>query len=755
MNSVPRPKVTEERLEEIRRLGAEQAFTAAKTNHPQIQQRDSYYKLSALKAPVWTWEIPLYFFIGGVAGVSACLAFFAQVFGSGPGLVRLLLWMALAGGAFCPMLLVADLGRPSRFLNMLRVFKWRSPMSMGVWILVAFSGCVFVAVVSNELLLHGVTVSGLLALRWIAEAASALTGLLLASYTGVLIGATAIPVWSYNRTALPAHFLTSGLGAAAGIAELAGFLLPVTQILGFASAGIETLLGAWFELRRTPVNAPLHHGRSSIMFRIAGLLAGPGALVVRAVWGSAPAGRYVAASCFLAGALLSRYAWIWAGRASAKDPEVQFAFQRSEIEAGERRWHVVTERLPNRWGIALAAVVMQICLGAVYAWSVFVKPLVNTQHWTLTQVSLSFTINVFFIGVGTVIGGLWMDRAGPRKVATVAGIIYGAGYILASTAASNHSLSMLYLSYGVLAGTGGGMGYICPVATVAKWFPDKRGVMTGLAVTGYGAGALLMGPIAARTIVSSGVATTFLMFGIGYLILVVLSAQFYANPPAEWKPAGWVATTKVAKAATAQTYTVKDAMATWQFWLLWGMLFLNVSAGIMIISQASPMAQQQVHLTAVAAGTMVGLLGIFNAVGRFFWAWMSDMIGRSRVYLLLYVIQAVIFFSLPKIGTQTVFFLAFATIYLCYGGGFGTMPSFTADYFGAKFMGGIYGWILLAWGVGGVVSPLMIARLRQITGQYTTAVYIIAAVMAVSIILPLIAKAPAKEEASAAIRSVA
>ncbi len=353
------------------------------------------------------------------------------------------------------------------------------------------------------------------------------------------------------------------------------------------------------------------------------------------------------------------------------------------------------------------------------------------------------------------IGGLWMDKAGSRKVATVAGIIYGAGYILASRATADHSLTMLYLSYGVLAGIGGGMGYICPVATVAKWFPDKRGIMTGLAVTGYGAGALLMGPIAARKIVSSGVPATFLMFGIGYLIFVVLSAQPFANPPADWKPQGWAPTGNVARAATADNYTVKEATHTWQFYLLWSMLFLNVLAGIMIISQASPMAQQQVHLTAVAAGTMVGLLGIFNAAGRFFWAWMSDLIGRARVYLLLYIIQAVIFFSLPRITTQTLFFFAFAAIYLCYGGGFGTMPSFTADYFGPKFMGGIYGWILLAWGVGGVVSPLMIARLRQITGQYSTAVYIIACIMTVSVILPLVARAPAKDAARKAIRSAA
>ena len=408
------------------------------------------------------------------------------------------------------------------------------------------------------------------------------------------------------------------------------------------------------------------------------------------------------------------------------------------------------DRLPNRRGIAAAAVVMQICLGAVYAWSVFVKPLISTQHWTLTQVALAFTINVLFIGIGTVIGGLWMDKAGPRKVATLAGVIYGLGYSLSYFAAAQHSLLLLYICYGVLAGTGGGMGYICPVATIAKWFPDKRGVMTGLAVTGYGAGALLMGPIAAREIVSRGVAMTFLTFGVAYFAGVVLAAQFYANPPAGWKPEGWIPKTAVAKSAGTCDYTVREAMGTWQIWVLWLMLFLNVSAGIMIISQASPIAQQQVHMSAVAAGTMVGLLGIFNAAGRFFWAWISDYIGRARVYFLLYLIQAGVFFYIPRIGTESALFASFAVVYLCYGGGFGTMPSFTADYFGAKYMGGIYGWILLAWGVGGVISPIMIARLHQATGRFDTSIYVIAGVLALSLILPLIARRPESKEMTGA-----
>jgi len=401
-----------------------------------------------------------------------------------------------------------------------------------------------------------------------------------------------------------------------------------------------------------------------------------------------------------------------------------------------------SENIGNRWVIAAAAVIMQICLGAVYGWSVFVKPLMNSQHWTLTQVSLTFTLAIVFLGVGTVIGGLWQDRVGPRKVASVAGILYGIGFLVAAYAVNHGSLDGLYIGYGVLSGIGMGMGYICPVATLVKWFPDRRGLMTGVAVCGYGAGALIMSPFAARYIVGHGVPATFIVLGIVYGILVVLTAQAYKNPPQGWMPAGWSPNTAVSKAATTNNFTVKEAMSTWQFWLLWFMLFLNVSAGIMIISQASPMAQQLVGLTAVQAAGIVGVISIFNAVGRVFWAWMSDMIGRARVYFLLFAIQVAIFFSLTHLHTATSFTIAVAIIGLCYGGGFGTMPSFTADFFGPKYMGGIYGWILLAWGAGAIPSPILIARVRQTTGQYGTAITVIAVVMVVSLLLPLLARRP-------------
>ena len=334
-SSTTKPKATEERLEEIR----ESARRVAPPPPPDIALKTAvgavdpaqvgYYGLPLLKPPTWTWEVPLYFFLGGIAGVSACIGFAAQVFQAQANLIRVALWVALIGAAICPALLISDLGRPSRFLNMLRVFKWRSPMSMGSWILVGFSGCVFVAVVGIELAVRGYTHPAIVTVMWIAEAAGALMGLLLASYTGVLIGATAIPVWSENRKLLPAHFLTSGLGGAAGILELAGFLVPATQILGFSASGIETVIETLLTVRKRAADKPLHHGISGGTLRIAGLLEGPIALLIRAVWHAEPWGREAAAICFLLGALMSRYAWIWAGRESSHDTETLFHLQRA------------------------------------------------------------------------------------------------------------------------------------------------------------------------------------------------------------------------------------------------------------------------------------------------------------------------------------------------------------------------------------------------------------------------------------------
>lgn len=399
-----------------------------------------------------------------------------------------------------------------------------------------------------------------------------------------------------------------------------------------------------------------------------------------------------------------------------------------------------SDRLPNRWGIAVAAVLMQICLGMAYGWSVFKKPLMGAEHWTETSVQLNFTLAIFFLGIGTIIGGLWQDKAGPRKVATTAGIIYGLGYMIAGFSAAHHSLNGLYIGYGVLTGIGMGMGYICPVATLVKWFPDMRGLMTGVAVCGYGFGAAVMSPFAAWEVKTYSVSAAFWTLGVIYLIVVVAAAQFYANPPQGWRPAGWEPRTAVAKAASTYQFTVGEALTTWQFYLLFLLLFLNVSAGIMIISQASPMAQEMVGMTVLQAAGMVSVISICNGLGRVFWAWVSDHIGRAQVYFLLFAIQVCIFFMLPRTHNWTLFTIFFAVIGLCYGGGFGTMPSFTADFFGAKAMGGIYGIILLAWGVAAIPSPVMIAHIHQNLGKYAPAIGVITIVMLVSLVFPILAR---------------
>jgi MFS transporter, OFA family, oxalate/formate antiporter len=409
---------------------------------------------------------------------------------------------------------------------------------------------------------------------------------------------------------------------------------------------------------------------------------------------------------------------------------------------------IPSSKLPNRWVIAVAVVIMQICLGAAYGWSVFRNPLMAAEHWTETSVQLNFTFTIVALGFGTILGGLWQDKVGPRKVASVAGVLYGLGYIAAALAAREHSLAGLYLGYGALSGFGMGMAYICPIATMVKWFPDMRGLMTGVTVCGYGFGSAIMSPLAAWEIIHHGVPETFLALGVVYLIVVVLTAQLLVNPPPGWRPAGWEPSSAVSKAATTYNFTVQEALGTWQFYLLFAILVFNVSAGIMIISQASPMAQEMVGMTVLKAAGMVGLISICNGLGRVFWAWVSDHLGRARVYFLLYLIQAIVFFSLPRVHDVTLFSICFALIGLCYGGGFGTMPSFTADFFGEKHVGGIYGIVLFGWAFASIPAPVMIAHIHQGLGRYAPAINIIAVVLVCAMVLPLLARRPMREAAA-------
>jgi OFA family oxalate/formate antiporter-like MFS transporter len=414
--------------------------------------------------------------------------------------------------------------------------------------------------------------------------------------------------------------------------------------------------------------------------------------------------------------------------------------------ASSNRAIPIPSNVPNRWGIAVAGVVMQIALGAVYAWSVFRIPLTKTFGWTISQVTFTFTLAILMLGFAAFVGGLWMRKAGPRTVAIAAGILYGAGVFLASFSAGH--LGWLYFSYGVLGGIGLGLGYIVPVATLVKWFPDKRGMITGIAVAGFGAGALITAPVASRLIASVGVLKTFAILGIAYLIAVTGSAFFMKDPPQGYSPPGWKPTAAEQKQRSTRPYTLSDALRTWQWYGLWALLFLNTCAGISIISQAAPMAQEITRVNAATAAGLVGIISIANGLGRFLWAWFSDLIGRRWVFLAMFLIQAVIFWILPRVNSFPTFATLAFLILLCYGGGFGTMPAFAADYFGPENVGSVYGLMLTAWGFAGLVGPTLIARIRQSTGHYSEALTIIAVVMLVSAIIPLMVRPPDSAKAS-------
>lgn len=396
-------------------------------------------------------------------------------------------------------------------------------------------------------------------------------------------------------------------------------------------------------------------------------------------------------------------------------------------------------RVPNRWVVAAAGVLMQVALGAVYAWSVFRTPLVRQLHASIPQVSLTFTVAIFTLGWAAFAGGLWMRAKGPRVVALTGGLLYGLGLFLASF--SDHGLWVLYLSYGVLGGAGIGLSYIVPISTLVKWFPDRRGFITGVAVAGFGAGALVTAPIATRLILSVGVLQTFAWLGGASLIVVMGAAWFMQEPPAGWQPAGWEPTPGRV-AAVASGYTLRQALGSWQWYALWVLLFFNVTAGISIISQASPMAQEITGVNVALAATMVGIISIANGAGRFLWAWLSDSIGRRWVFLAMFLLQAGLFSLLPRVHSFGLFTAFAVVILLCYGGGFGTMPAFCADYFGTREVGSIYGLMLTAWGCASALGPILIAHVRQSTGRYEQALYILGAIMVCAAVVPLFLKAP-------------
>ncbi len=420
----------------------------------------------------------------------------------------------------------------------------------------------------------------------------------------------------------------------------------------------------------------------------------------------------------------------------------------------------------NRWLIAVAGTIAMACLGTVYSWSIFTQPLIASFGWSNTTTTWAFALAIFFLGVGAIIGGRWQDRSGPRAVAVTGVILWGLGNILAGLGTEHFGAWWIYLTYGVVGGLGLGLGYITPVAAVTKWFPDRRGFGSGMVVMGFGLGAFFYNNImkavpsfaaasreAARVLAAraggqvgarlsegstAAVMHAFLVSGIVFLVLGGLCASIVRNPSAGYTRPGTVA----AAAVGGRDYPPAEAMRTPQFWALWLMLFLNVTAGILFISNAVPIMRELSGAAPATALAIYGFIALFNGLGRFFWGAVSDRIGRNWAYILIYGTQVVIFFVVGGIHAIVPVTILFAIVLLDYGGGFGTMPSFTADYFGTKYMGINYGWILLAWGVGGIVGPIFVAFVKDHTGTFAGALPYIAVMLLVAMILPIVSRRP-------------
>lgn len=454
----------------------------------------------------------------------------------------------------------------------------------------------------------------------------------------------------------------------------------------------------------------------------------------------------------------------------------------------------------NRWRVPPASVAIHLCIGSVYAWSLFNPPLTRVLgvvapaagDWSLEQVVWIFTVAIVFLGLSAAFAGKWLEKAGPRKVGTTAAVCWGGGFLIAAAGIRTHQLWLVYLGYGVIGGCGLGLGYVSPVSTLIKWFPDRRGMAAGLAIMGFGGGAMVATPIneallarfsrtpdyigaessvktevrdgktytsgenvsESREVVvldeksarklpgnlqpgvyavgtgSTGVVETFAVLGIAYACVMVAAAFAYRIPPEGWKPAGWELPAESSSAMiTRHDIDADTALRTPQFYLLWTVLCLNVSAGIGVLSVAKTIMTDIFGtaypniVTAGFASTYVLLISVFNMAGRFFWASVSDKLGRKRVYTIFFVLGIVLYAAIPLIGHQAtatraiVWLVAFygvtMLIFTMYGGGFATIPAYLSDLFGTKNVGAIHGRLLTAWSTAGVLGPLAITRLRE------------------------------------------
>jgi len=371
--------------------------------------------------------------------------------------------------------------------------------------------------------------------------------------------------------------------------------------------------------------------------------------------------------------------------------------------------------MSSRWVIPIGAVCVHICIGSVYAWSTFNRPfqawLPNAPGW-FSPPYTTYSTALVLLGLSAAFGGPWVERRGPRAAATAAAILFGCGLLIGGIGLAVHKPVMVFLGMGVIGGMGCGLGYIAPVSTLVKWFPDRRGMATGMAIMGFGGGAALASPLNVRFMNWLGVPTAVMTQGAIYFVVMMIGASILRRPPKDWKPAVWNPPEKTVQASI----TRNAALRTPQFYLLWSILFINVTAGIGILAQASPIVQDIFGQTPAEAADFVLLLSLFNLAGRFIWASGSDYIGRRNTYTLFFAVQFVLFLIVPGIagrGQWVLFEACLFVVVSMYGGGFATIPAFLADLFGSDNVGAIHGAVLTAWSAAAIAGPIIVTELSN------------------------------------------
>jgi MFS family permease len=415
----------------------------------------------------------------------------------------------------------------------------------------------------------------------------------------------------------------------------------------------------------------------------------------------------------------------------------------------------------SRWMVPPAALCVHLCIGQAYAFSVFNLPmtkLIGISHqtsgdWKLTQLGWIFSLAIFFLGASSAVFGRWVEENGPRKAMFVAALCWAGGFLISAFGVYIHTLWLIYIGYGVIGGCALGIGYISPVSTLIKWFPDRPGMATGMAIMGFGGGAFIAAPLSVwllgkfTTAQHIGVAETFIVLGIVYFIFMIVGSIIVRVPAPGWKPEGYVAPVQAQKLISHKDVFVYDALKTPQFWLIWWVLCLNVTAGIGVLGQASAMSQEMFpgHITPVAAAGFVGLMSLFNMGGRFCWATVSDYIGRRNTYFVFMVLGFILYCTVPhagEIGSVALFVFCFCIIISMYGGGFSTVPAYLKDMFGTRYVGAIHGLLLTAWSAAGIFGPVLVNYIRAYNvshgvpkaDAYNTTMYIMAALLVIGFI---------------------